>query len=93
MVGGDGERAGDCLTVQDVCDIAYSVLLGRVERQALADQQAYAIYAASGRYEMHEEPRTVSEAQQQLDELLNAEFERVNVNPRQRELLELMGVA
>lgn len=66
------------------------MLLQRAFRQALNAQVRYAIYDASGRYEMGEEPLTLDDVQVRFDELLDAE---PTVESSDRELLELMGVA
>jgi hypothetical protein len=69
----------------------YAVLRDRRERQALAAQQTYAIYAASGHFDMPGEFPTVEAAIADLDALLDAEFQ-TPASARDRELLELMGL-
>lgn len=73
-----------------MCDVAYDVLLDRVVRQTLNVQLQHAIYDASGRYEMGEEPPSLNEAQERLDAMLEAEPEIDTTDPRDRELMELM---
>ena len=88
-----GSSAGsdtDRLTLRDVCDVVYGLLLARVERQALSMQVQYAVYKAAGA-EMTDEWPSLDAAQERLDEVLNAEPTHVNL--ADRELLELMGVA
>lgn len=51
----------------------------------------YAIYKASGQFDMRGEPPTVWGAIAELDALLDAEFE-TPAHARDRELLELMGL-
>ena len=80
----------DRLTLRDVCDVVYGLLLARVERQTLSLQVQHAVYKAAGA-EMTDEWPSLDAAQTRLDELLNAEPTHVNL--ADRELLELMGVA
>jgi hypothetical protein len=89
--GGDGERTVS-LTVEDVGDVAYQVLLDRVERQALALQQQFATYRAAGA-EVDEEWPSLDWAQAQLDATLEAEQVGEQWSSLDRELLQLMGVA
>lgn len=65
----------------------------RIERQALSERQVYAAYVASGRYEIDGDLPTVEGAIQQLDAALDAPFETSVGDARDRELLELMGIA
>ena len=78
------------MTLRDVCDVVYGLLLARVERQTLSLQVQHAVYKAAGA-EMTDEWPSLDAAQARLDELLNAEPTHVNL--ADRELLELMGVA
>jgi hypothetical protein len=71
-----------------VCDVVYDVLLDRMTRQVLNAQLQFAIYDASGRYEMHDAAPTLEDAQRRLDEMLEAEPEFEDSTDR--ELLELM---
>jgi hypothetical protein len=61
-----------------------------VIKQALNAQLQYAIYDASGRYEMDADAPSLEEAQRRLDDLLEAEPVPDTTDPRDRELLELM---
>lgn len=72
-----------------MCDVVYDVLLERVIQQTLNLRLQYAIYDASGRYEMNEQPPSLDEAQRRLDEALEAEPEQIE-DSQDRELLELM---
>ena len=91
--GPAGSGDPDGLTVRDVCDIVYGLLLVRVERQCLALQIQHATYEASGA-EMQQEWPSLGDAQANLDSLLDAEPENsVLTDPKSRELLQLMGVA
>lgn len=83
---------GDGLTLRDICDISYGVLRDRVERQALAAQQRYVIYRASGNWEIKGEEPDVSEALAEFDEALAAEPTNDWADSRDRELFALMGV-
>ena len=78
------------MTLRDVCDVVYGLLLARVERQTLSLQVQHAVYKAAGA-EMTDEWPSLDAAQTRLDELLNAE--PTHVDSADRELLELMGVA
>ena len=78
------------MTLRDVCDVVYGLLLARVERQTLSLQVQFAVYKAAGG-EMTEDWPSLDAAQARLDTLLNAE--PTHVDPADRELLELMGVA
>jgi hypothetical protein len=60
-----------------------------VIQQTLNARLQYAIYDASGRFEMNEAPPSLEEAQRRLDEALEAEPEAVELD-QDRELLELM---
>ena len=73
-----------------MCDVVYDVLRDRVERQALASVQLYAIYDSSGRYEMRDEAPTVESLLAQYDAALEAEPAEADPD---HELLQLMGVA
>ena len=79
------------LTVRDVCDVVYAVLLARAERQALALQQQHAVYVAAGA-EMQDEWPSLQAAQDHLDEVLDAEPRLSGLSVPDRELLHLMGV-
>lgn len=88
-----GSAAGsdaDRLTLRDVCDIVYGLLLARVERQTLSLQVQFAVHKAAGA-EMTEDWPSLDAAQERLDAVLNAE--PTHVDSADRELLELMGVA
>lgn len=86
-------RDDDGLTVRDVCDLVYGLLLNRVERQCLALQQQYATYEAAGA-EMEQPWPSLADAQDNLDALLDAEQAAPSItDARDRELLQLMGVA
>ena len=64
----------------------------RVERQALAAQQRHAIYESSGRFVIKGEEPTVASALDEFDAALEAEPVMEDMDPRDRELCELMGV-
>lgn len=68
------------------------MLRERSERNALARIQSYAVYEASGRFEMVSGRPTVGEAIDELDAALEAEFESA-LSAADREFLELMGIA
>lgn len=80
------------LTVRDVCDVVYGLMLDRAEKQALALQQQYAVYRAAGA-ELEDEWPSLDAAQEQLDAALNAEPVASTRSPRDVELLTLLGVA
>ena len=91
--GPAGSSDPDGLTVRDVCDVVYGLLLARVERQCLALQGQHAAYEAAGS-EMQQEWPSLGDAQANLDALLDAEPDvSAAVDSRDRELFELMGVA
>jgi hypothetical protein len=80
-----------CLSVRDICDVVYVLLLERIERQTLALQQQHAVYRSVSA-EFDEEWPSLDVAQESLNEKLNAEFARSDLTPGDRELYELLGV-
>ena len=85
--GSDSQR----LSVRDICDVSYVLLLERIERQTLALQQQHAVFRSVSA-EFDEEWPSLDAAQESLDEKLNAELGRTDLAPRDRELYELLGV-
>lgn len=67
-----GPLGGPGLTLRDVCDVAYLVLIERVERRALADRQALLTAAAMRGLENYQ-PLSVDEAIADFDEWLNSD--------------------
>jgi hypothetical protein len=79
------------LTLVDICDIVYGLLLAKIERQTLSSQQQYVTYRAAG-WEMSDEMPTLDGAREHLDEWLESEPVVSAYSAQDRELLELMGV-
>lgn len=82
------------MTVRDLCDVVYVLLLEQLERQVLVDRQVAAAHNTSGRFEPVPLP-SWHEHRQRFDEALEADpavSPVSSLSVEQRELREALGV-
>lgn len=79
--------------MRDVCDVAYVLLVGQLERQVLADRHLAVVMNASGRYRQEVPVPELGVHRRLLDEAL-VEVPRVlsAVDSKQMELRRALGV-
>lgn len=80
------------MSVADVCDVAYVLLLDELERQVLADRHVIAVHNASGRYEEQPLP-TFHERRTVFDAALVEEARTTDVDSEEMQLRRALGVA
>lgn len=79
--------AADGLRLVDVCDVAYSLWLGQLERQYLADRTAFGVHSLlSGNTDV--EPPSWDAKRAEFDRLLASDDQ-----PKADDVLSLLGLA